>query len=178
MRELGASVRGIAAALAAGLLAIAPAWAQVSDTAVKAAFIPKFARYVTWPARAIGSGDAPIVICTIGNDPFGSLLNQAAAGQQVEGRNFSVRRLPSAAGASDCSIAVVEGSHTAEILSALGRQPVLTVTDAVSSNQRGIIHFAIVDGRVRFFIDNAQAQARGLTISSRLLALAIGVNQR
>jgi hypothetical protein len=31
---------------------------------------------------------------------------------------------------------------------------------------------------VRFFIDNAQAQARGLTISSRLLALAIGVNQK
>jgi len=31
---------------------------------------------------------------------------------------------------------------------------------------------------VRFFIDNAQAQARGLAISSRLLALAIGVNQR
>lgn len=160
-------------AFAAALLAPS-ASADVSDVAVKAAFLPRFARYVTWPASAHSTG--PMTICVIGDDPFGSALNQAAAGQEVDGRRFVVRRLASAAGAADCAIAFVDGSRTGEVLAALGHQPVLTVTDARSSSQRGIIHFAIVDGRVRFFIDNAQAQARGLTISSRLLALAIGVN--
>jgi hypothetical protein len=161
-------------AAAAAMLAPARASGEVSDLAVKAAFIPKFARYVTWPASARGGGQ--IVICVIGDDPFGGALNQAASGQQVDGRGFVVRRLTSAAGASDCAIAFIDGSRTGEILAALDHQPILTVTDG--SSQHGVIHFTIADGRVRFFIDNAQAQARGLTISSRLLALAIGVNQK
>jgi hypothetical protein len=41
-----------------------------------------------------------------------------------------------------------------------------------------MVHFAIVRGRVRFFVDEAAAAARGLVISSRLLRLAIGVRQR
>ena len=161
-------------ALVATALASAPAFAQVSDTAVKAAFIPKFARYVTWPTSPHG----PVVICIIGNDPFGNAIDQAAVSQSADGRPIAVRRLPSAGGASGCAIAFVSGSHAGDILAALGRAPILTITDSRSGQQRGIIHFEIVDGRVRFYIDNAQAQARGLIISSRLLALAIGVNQR
>lgn len=156
----------------------ADARAEISDTAVKAAFIPKFARYVTWPPSAPERIDAQILLCIIGDDPFGGMLNRAAAGQEVDGRPFAVRHLSSAAGASDCAIAFVDGANAGETLAALARQPILTVTDARSSAQHGMIHFAIVDGRVRFYIDNAQAQARGLTISSRLLALAIGVNQK
>jgi len=159
--------------LAAALVAPA-ARADISDVAVKAAFLPRFARYVTWPPSARTNG--PMVICIIGDDPFGDLLRQEAASQEVDGRPFVIRRLSSTSGASDCAIAFVDGSRTGELLDGLGRQPILTVTDARSNPHRGIIHFAIVDGRVRFFIDNAQAQARGLTISSRLLALAIGVN--
>jgi hypothetical protein len=164
--------------LLCALLGPVAAHAQVSDIAVKAAFIPRFARYVKWPPSAAASGTGPVVICIIGDDPFGRALNAAAASQQVDGRPFTVKRLASAAGASDCAIGFVDGARTAEILAQLGHQPILTVTDARSGPQRGVIHFDIVDGRVRFFIDNAQAQARGLTVSSRLLALAIGVNQK
>ncbi len=164
----------IAAVTAAYLLAGAPASAQVSDMAVKAAFIPKFARYVTWPSSAIG----PMPICIIGDDPFGNAIDHAAASQSVDGRPFVVKRMSSATGASICAIAVITGAHAGEALAALGRQPILTVTDSRSSSARGVVHFAIIEGRVRFYIDNAQAQARGLVVSSRLLALAIGVNQK
>ena len=160
-------------AWAAALTAAAPAHAQVSETAVKAAFIPKFARYVTWPSN----GSGPMAICIIGDEPFGNAIDHAAASQSVDGRSFVVKRVSTTA-ASGCSIAVVTGAHTGETLAALGRLPILTITDSRSSSARGVIHFAISDGRVRFYIDNAQAQARGLTISSRLLALALGVNQR
>ncbi|HEX3676176.1 MAG TPA: YfiR family protein [Sphingomicrobium sp.] len=172
-----AFLKPVVAAIAAALLAGAPAFAEVSDVAVKAAFIPKFARYVTWPSSAPARTSAQMIICIIGDDPFGTMLNAAAAGQEVDGRPMAVKRLSSAAGASDCAIAFIDGARTGETLAALGRQPILTVTDSRSSPQRGVIHFTIVDRRVRFFIDNAQAQARGLTISSRLLALAVGVNQ-
>lgn len=164
-------------AIAAAAFSAGVAHAEVSDVAVKAAFLPKFARYVTWPPAA-PAHSGQVVLCVIGDDPFGNLLNHAAAGEQVDGRGMVIRHLDSAAGASNCAIAFVDGARTGETLTAIGRQPILTVTDSRSGSQRGIIHFAIVDGRVRFFVDNAQAQARGLTISSRLLALAIGVNQR
>lgn len=177
MKQAGLA-RLFAFAAAAALLAIAPASADISDLAVKAAFIPRFARYVTWPPSSAGSGSGPITVCVIGDDPFGNMLNKAAAGEQVDGRPVVVRRLSSAGGASGCAIAFVDGIRTAETLADLARLPILTVTDARSSAEHGIIHFAIVDGRVRFYIDNAQAQARGLTISSRLLALAVGVNRR
>lgn len=170
-----------AALLGAALLAGGPATAQPTATAVKAAFLPRFARYVTWPPSARPDGNQPFVLCLIGGDPFGGALDEAARNQSVDGRRIMVRRLGSAAGAGGCHVAFVDGGGgqpTGQMLVALGRRPILTVTDARTGSHRGIIHFSVVGGRVRFFIDEAEASERGLAISSRLLALAIGVNQR
>jgi hypothetical protein len=158
----------------------APLDAEISDTAVKAAFLPRFAHYVTWPITATPKGNDPFVLCVIGDDPFGAQLDEAARSQSIDGRKIVVRRLGSAAGAAGCQIAFVDGSNehpASQVLAALSRSPVLTVTDAHSEGSRGIIQFAVVGGRVRFFIDEHEAGQRGLSISSRLLALAIGVKQ-
>ena len=148
---------------------------------MQATFLPKFARYVAWPpGRPPGPG-APFTLCVIGHDPYGTLLDRAAAAEQIDGHGVSVRRLPSERGANACHLAFVQGrqpSDTGRLLLALRTQPVLTVTDARAGPQRGMIHFTNVSGRVRFFINEAEAAQRGLTISSRLLALAAGVTQR
>jgi hypothetical protein len=162
---------------AAAVLA-SPAAGEPTDTAVKAAFLPRFARYVTWPPSAMPKSSDPFVLCVIGGDPFGGQLDAAARSQTVDGRRIVVRRLDSATGADQCQIAFVGGTRAqpaGQLLAALGHKPVLTVTDAASGAQRGIIHFALVGGRVRFFIDQNAAEQRGLSISSRLLALAVGV---
>jgi hypothetical protein len=122
-------------------------------------------------------GSDPFTLCVIGDDPFGGQLDDAARSQLIDGRRIVVRRLDSAANADQCQIAFVGGGRGASILATIGRKPVLTVTDAGNGGQRGIIHFVIADGRVRFFIDQAAATGRGLSISSRLLALALGVRQ-
>jgi hypothetical protein len=167
-------------ALGAALVPAADARAEVADTAVKAAFLPRFAHYVTWPASAIPPSGDPLVLCVVGGDPFGQQLDEAARTQSIDGRRIVVKHLDSAQGAGGCQIAFVDGTNahpTGQILAALARDPVLTVTDADSSGQRGIIHFVVVGGRVRFFIDQSAAAQRGLTISSRLLALAVGVKK-
>lgn len=179
MKKWGPILGGLL--IAAALLVPQAAFAQASESAVKAAFLPRFARYVTWPPAARPSGGEPFTLCVIGGDPFGRALDQAARGQSIDGRRIVVRRLSSAAGGGGCHVAFVEGSRTdpaGEILAALGRRPILTVTDARNGSQRGIIHFSVVSGRVRFFIDEAQAAQRGLSVSSRLLALAVGVRPR
>lgn len=151
--------------------------AQPTDTAVEAAFLPRFARYVTWPITATPKGSEPFVLCVIGGDPFGAMLDDAARSQLVDGRRIIVRKMDSVAGAENCQIAYVGDERTGAILAAIGRKPVLTVTDAENGGERGIIHFVVVGGRVRFLIDQLAAKQRGLSISSRLLALAAGVRQ-
>jgi hypothetical protein len=155
--------------------------AQPSETAVKAAFLPRFARYVSWPAPAVPSAGAPFQLCIVGRDPFGNLLDQAAASELVDGHAVIVRRMASPDRAAGCQLAFVEGTsppETARMLLALRNQAILTITDGTAGPQRGMIHFTIVGGRVRFFIDDAEAAGRGLSISSRLLALAAGVRPR
>jgi hypothetical protein len=158
------------------LTAAAVADAVPTDISVEAAFLPRFARYVTWPASAMPKGTDPFVLCVIGTDPFGTLLDQTAGSQTVDGRRILVRRLNSISGASDCQIAFVSDNRLGELNDMAGK-PVLTVTDGRNGTPRGIIHFTVVAGRVRFFIDQASAQERRLNISSRLLALALGVHQ-
>ena len=157
------------------LLLQGAAQAQPTDVSVEAAFLPRFARYVTWPASAMPKGGDPFVLCVIGSDPYGGQLEQAAGSQLVDGRRIVVRRLSSAAGADECQIAFIAANRIDQ-LADLAAKPVLTVTDSASGH-RGIIHFVFVGGRVRFFIDQASAERRRLNISSRLLALALGVRQ-
>jgi hypothetical protein len=163
------------------VLGVTAARAQPSENAVKAAFLPRFARYVTWPRPASPPAGAPFQLCVVGRDPFGPLLDQAASSELIDGHNVAIRRINSGERTAGCQLAFVQGAspqETTRLLLAMRNQPILTVTDARAGPQRGMIHFTIVAGRVRFFIDDAEAAGRGLSISSRLLALAAGVRAR
>jgi hypothetical protein len=168
-------------ALLAGLLAGGPGRAQGRDAiAVQATFVPKFPRYVAWPGTRQLARGAPYQLCVIGQDPFGPRLDAAAASERIDGHGVIVRRLPDVIGAEACHLAFVQGRQPAEtsrMLFALRTRPVLTIT-ADAGTERGMIHLATIAGRVRFFINEAEATRHGLTISSRLLALAAGVTPR
>lgn len=154
---------------------------RLLELAVKATFLPKFMAYVAWPPATMPSPTEPIQLCVIGRDPFGPRLDQAVAGQRVENRPLVLRRLGTTEGAGTCRLAFVGGSNnqsTAAALKALHRAPVLTVTDARLGPSRGMVHFELSGGRVRFHIDDASAASSDLAISSRLLDLALTVQPR
>jgi hypothetical protein len=160
---------------------VATAQSAPLDIQVKAAFLPKFAAYVDWPPGAIGDSNDPVVLCIIGQDPFGRKLDEAAAREHVDLHSILVRRLESTTGAERCNIAFLGGSakQSATLMQeALRGKPILTVTDASLGSERGMVHFALKDGRVRFHINDALAARSNLTISARLLSLAISVTPR
>lgn len=166
---------------AAILAATATAQPRPLETQVKAAFIQKFAAYVTWPPGALGAPDDPIQTCIIGRDPFGPELDQAVARQHIDQHPFLVRRLDGTASAAHCHIAFLGGSTrqgAAAMQDALRGMPILTVTDASLGAERGMVHFALKDGRVRFHIDDGLAARSNLAISARLLSIAISVKPR
>jgi hypothetical protein len=170
------------------LLVLAPvrAHAQVEDPslayAVKAAYLYKLAPFVGWPTGALPPEPAPFSICVVGDDPFGPLLDRVVEGQQLGGRPIVVRRIEIARADDVCPVMFLGGSSrqsVSEAIDALRDQPVLTVTDSAGRfAAKGIIYFVIVSDRVRFEIDDTQADRRGLRISSKLLGLATSVTSR
>jgi hypothetical protein len=153
--------------------------AESLGLAAKATHLQMLARFVVWPAAAFAGPASPFLICIQGPDPFGDLLDRDVAGQRVDARPIIIERLAKLDAASGCQLAYVAGSarqSRAAALEAVRGAPVLTVTDdAEGPGPRGIVHFVVTRGRVGFQVDTRSADAAGVTISSKLLALAVQV---
>lgn len=165
--------------LIAPLLAAAPAArADASlEYAVKAAYLPKFANYVDWPAAVFQADDSAITLCIAGADPFGAVGDDAIQNQQVAGRHIVVRHVARVTHDSGCQILFVGGEDGKKIdqaLDAVRGTGVLTVTEAPSSGETAsVIRFVIDDKHVRFAIDTDAAAQNGLSLSSKLLRLSV-----
>lgn len=149
-----------------------------TESAVKATYLYKFAPFVEWPASAFPSHSSPFYLCVLGDDPFGAMLDQAVRGQRVDAHPMTVRRLRNVEGGSGCHILYLGDSaaaSTADTLRVLKGAPVLTVSDQSRGARGAVIQFIVKNGRVRFDIDTAAANANGVTISSKLLSLALSV---
>ena len=166
----------------AGMALLTPARGDASlEYAVKAAYLPKFVPFITWPEGTFVSATAPVNICVLGVDPFGGKLDQEAGTLKVGDRPVTVRHLPQVDPQASCHLlflgngddpALVEGA-----LDAVKGRPVVTVTDS-GLRPHGVISFVIEANHVRFDIDDAEAAHDGLIISSKLLGLAHAVRQR
>jgi hypothetical protein len=178
-----ARVFGLVAALLVAIAAPNAAHAQSRslEYAVKANYLVRFAAFVQWPPAAFATATTPVAICVLGPDPFGEALDRAASGQVINGRSIVVRRLARHDRRSGCHILYLGRSDGVDVVEALANvdgEAVLTVTDSARGAERGVVHFAVADNRVRFYIDERAAGRAGLAISSRLLSLALSVTGR
>jgi hypothetical protein len=149
---------------------------------IKAAYLYKFGFFVQWPQAAFAASDSPINLCIVGNDPFGSMLDDMVNGQKIGARPITVHRMTALSAGSGCHIVYASsdmGSPGTTTFAALHGRDVLTVSDAADEGTGGaIINFVIKDNKVRFDIDDEAAASGGLVISSRLLSLALDVKPR
>ena len=161
------------------LLALLPPSAHAIGTEyrIKAAFLLNFTRYIEWPRK---SGE--LNICVIGPDVFGSALDDLVAGKVVNGRKLLVRKSASPLQAMSCDMAYISLSESRKIreaLSALETSPVFTVgEDADFLRMGGMLAFAPMDGKVRFYINAVAAERAGISISSRLMVLGINLRDQ
>jgi hypothetical protein len=178
MESLRSRIRVTAVALliAVGLLGGRSALAVPSAQQVEAVFLFYFSQFVDWPPGAFADQASPIVIGVLGDDPFGGALDQAVAGERVNGRPVVVRRLKSLADAPGCHILYISSSEEAQLTRILGTlkgRNVLTVSDLDHFVQSGgMIRFVLIDQHVRLVINPRAAQAAGLKLSSKLLRAA------
>jgi hypothetical protein len=150
---------------------------------VKAAYLLNFTRYVEWPAQSFDAPDAPLTICVLGPDPFGTVLDQTVLGRTTQGRPVSIRRIRTEREAQSCHLVFVSQETwrtQRDLPRSLRRLGVLTVGESDEFAQDGgVIGFVIQNETVRFVVNDDARDRAGLRISSRMLSLAAAVyNQR
>lgn len=141
---------------------------------VKAVFLYHFSQFVEWPPTAFSSSSDPFVIGILGNDPFGSYIDETVAGEDMGGHPMMVQRYHDIKDISNCHILFINtGDDAAPVLTALGNRSILTVSDNANfARQGGMIRFFTVNNKVRLRINPSAAKAANLIISSKLLRLA------
>lgn len=166
---------GILAALAyASTLGAGP---KPTEYEIKAAYLYNFGKFVKWPPS--GSPADTFPICVLGQDPFGDILDTTLRGESIDGKSLIARRVGSVQEASTCRILFISApgeKRIKEILAALKKSPVLTVSDMPGFlSAGGMIEFVLEGGRIRFQVNLAAAQNADLSMSSELLKVATAV---
>ncbi|HEX3627939.1 MAG TPA: YfiR family protein [Verrucomicrobiae bacterium] len=152
---------------------------QPSKYQIEAAFIYNFARFVDWPTQAFTDASSPMTIGIFGKNRFGSTLAQTINGKSVRGHPLQFKECGSLAEAARCQVLYISDSEKSRLskdISGLNGASILTVSETDDFiAQGGMIDLKIIDQKMRFDINNSAAKAAGLTISSKLLSLAISV---
>jgi len=143
---------------------------------VKAVFLFNFTQFVSWPPAAFSEDTSPLVIGVLGEDPFGSYLDEIVRGEQVNNRRLMVRRFRKPEDVRDCQVLFISRSEDKNLekeLETLKGSEVLTVSDVDAfAAHGGMIQLATESGKIRLKINMDAAKASSLTISSKLLRSA------
>jgi hypothetical protein len=160
--------------LAMVLMMRALSFAQnVTEPALKAAFIYNFARFTSWPMEWPAS--EPFVICVVG-DAVGDALERVIKGRQLAAHPMAVSRATLTGPNRPCHVLYLSGimtSQAAQLLGGMRDSPVLTISDVEGFiDVGGMAQLFFEHGQLRFSIRLDPVKRARLQISSRLLALA------
>lgn len=162
--------------LAPALLVPAPARAENSAPAVKAAFVYNFAKFVEWPEGTFPDPRSPLDLCVAGAGLDGHL--QRLEGREAQGHPIRVRSLGSHDSPAGCHVLLLEAGpgERAQMLQAVGGKAVLTIADSSDfPREGGMIGLFVAANRVQFAVNLGAAQGAGLKLSARMLQLAQSV---
>lgn len=144
---------------------------------IKAAFLYNFAKFVTWPEDTFADSQSPLIIGVLGEDPFGEAL-KSIEGKIAQDRKVVVKKFNTEKDIDICHILFISSSEKDRLNqlfnNGLSGKKVLTVGNMAQFTQSGgVINFVFRNNKMKFEISRKSAERAGLTLSSRLLKLAI-----
>jgi hypothetical protein len=151
---------------------------QTPEYRLKAAILTKFSQFVDWPRTALADGQS-FTLCVTPSHPFGSILPELVHGERFRDHTVVAREIGSAAAVDGCHMLFVARDDLgAGYLQRASSRAVLTVGDDDRFiPQGGIINLLVVDGAIRFEVDEARARRVGLGLNAQLLRLASKVHR-
>ena len=127
-----------------------------------------------WP-DAQSSGK--FVIGVLGTSAIQKDLKAMATSKKVNGMSIEIRHFNSASEVDDCHILYVAANESKkfdQVLTQTNSKPVLLVTDNPGlANKGATINFVEVEGKIKFELNQKNAEERGLKVAGSLASLAI-----
>lgn len=143
---------------------------------VKAVFLFNFTQFVEWNSSSFTSAQSPFVIGILGENPFGSYLEDVVSGEKVDGHPLVVYHYKTIEEIKTCHILFINKAginNPEDIRASIKGKNILTVSDATGFlKQESTIRFITKDNKIRIQINLEAAKEANLTISSKLLRIA------
>ena len=79
---------------------------------IKAVFLFNFSQFVTWPTNAFPEAQTPLVIGVLGEDPFGTYLDETVRGEEVDKHPLVIQHYRRAEEIKTCHILFISQSET------------------------------------------------------------------
>jgi hypothetical protein len=146
---------------------------------IHAAMLYNFIKYVQWPNEA-DAGD--FVVGVIGDENVFNTLKtwydgKPKGGKPKGAKKYVIKKLSAAAEAGDCQVVYVGKAKSREfddIKTSTSGKSILTITDANGLGQKGsCINFKVIDGKLKFELNQATVNSSNLKVSSQLSSMAI-----
>ncbi len=138
-------------------------------------FIYNFTKYIKWP-DSYNSGNFEITV--LGNSSiFESLKQMAAQKAQTNGKAIHVKKANDMSEIGDAHVLFISENQLTQmdqIISSTSGKPILIITEKPGMGVRGAtINFIEKDSKIKFELNQDNAESRGLKVSSSLAGLAI-----
>ena len=150
--------------------------APPAEYQIKAVFLFNLAQFVDWPAKAFPDPASPLIVGVLGDDPFGSYLDETLRGERVRNRPLVLQRYRRASEIRLCHVLFIsrsESDHLEQVFGTLRGRSILTVGDTEDFITRGgMIRLVTESNKIRLRINVDAVRAAGLAVSSKLLRLA------
>lgn len=151
------------------------------DYQVKAAMAYKFLGYSEWPEKRFNDSHSPYRIWVLGSADIKNELQNIVAHRIINGRSIEVYSATAVDQIDNAHIVFVARDMEA-LLPKLAMRAEKNSYLIVTENEQGLvsgstINLRLVDGRIGFDISLKCAQTYGITLSSRLLPIAVSIEE-
>lgn len=141
---------------------------------IHSAMLYNFIKYVQWPNEG-EAGD--FVVGVIGDDNVFNTLKQWYDGKAKGSKKYVIKKLASADEATGCQVVYVGKSKNRDfdvIKTSCNGKSVLTITDGAGMAQKGsCINFKVIDGKLKFELNQSMVTGSNLKVSTQLSSMAI-----
>lgn len=141
---------------------------------IHAAMLFNFIKYVQWPNEA---EPGEFIVGVIGDQEVFNTLKKWYDGKAKGSKKYVIKNLGSASEATDCQVVYIGKSRNKDfdtIKTSTSGKSVLTVTDGNGLGQKGsCINFRVIDGKLKFELNQAIVAGSNLKVSTQLSSMAI-----
>jgi len=150
------------------------AYSQTSIYVLKAVYLEKFSRFVTWPEECnMDNPEKPFVISVIGKTPLYKNLEQIYSMQKINNKKVVIKKINNIYEIENSHILVIaesERKNLQNILALTEKLPVLTVSESPNFGKEGVlINFFEEKNKLKFEVNETAVIKSPLQMSFYLM---------